>query len=109
MKPYQPKTVSEKYLSSNSITIRGEDAVQPQLHTSRRNFQTCGLTARGMQENEHERDTQQCDAKVKELRQAYQKPREANGHSEAVLKTCHFYKEQHAILGGNPTVPRGKG
>ncbi|EMP42441.1 hypothetical protein UY3_00280 [Chelonia mydas] len=45
----------------------------------------------------------QCHAKIKELRQAYQKEREANCRSGAVPKTCCFYKELDIILGGDPT------
>ncbi|EMP39608.1 hypothetical protein UY3_03204 [Chelonia mydas] len=45
----------------------------------------------------------QCRAKIKELKQAYHKVREANCCSGAVSKTCRFYKELDAILGGDPT------
>nr|XP_048695942.1 uncharacterized protein LOC125632190 [Caretta caretta] len=42
--------------------------------------------------------------KLKELRQAYQKNREANGRSGSEPQTCHFYDELHAILGGAATT-----
>ncbi|EMP28383.1 hypothetical protein UY3_14518 [Chelonia mydas] len=45
----------------------------------------------------------QCCAKIKALRQAYQKARTANRCSGAVPKTCHFFKELDAILGSDPT------
>ncbi|EMP33922.1 hypothetical protein UY3_08934 [Chelonia mydas] len=48
------------------------------------------------------RDTQQCCVKVKELRQAYQKTKEANGRSGSEPQTCRFYDQLHAILGGEP-------
>ncbi|KAM9171739.1 uncharacterized protein ACDP82_013685 isoform 1-T1 [Pangshura tecta] len=51
----------------------------------------------------HSRDSVQCRVKVKELRQAYQKTKEANGRSSAGPKTCRFYAELHAILGGCAT------
>ncbi|EMP26502.1 hypothetical protein UY3_16415 [Chelonia mydas] len=54
-------------------------------------------------EEEPERDTQKCRTKIKELRQVSQKTREVNRHSGAVPKTCHFYKELHAMLGSIPT------
>ncbi|XP_065274220.1 antigen WC1.1-like [Emys orbicularis] len=38
------------------------------------------------------------------LRQAYQKTREANGHSGSEPQTCCFYDELHAILGGAATT-----
>ncbi|EMP41935.1 hypothetical protein UY3_00779 [Chelonia mydas] len=42
--------------------------------------------------------------KFKELRQAYQKSKEANGRSRSDPQTCRFYDELHAILGGAPTT-----
>ncbi|EMP38564.1 hypothetical protein UY3_04208 [Chelonia mydas] len=42
--------------------------------------------------------------KIKELRQAYQKTKEANGHSRSEPQTCHFYDELRAILGSAPTM-----
>ncbi|XP_043348694.1 uncharacterized protein LOC122455903 [Dermochelys coriacea] len=42
--------------------------------------------------------------KLKELRQAYQKTREANGRFGSEPQTCCFYDELHAILGGSATT-----
>ncbi|EMP37370.1 hypothetical protein UY3_05418 [Chelonia mydas] len=42
--------------------------------------------------------------KLKELRQAYQKTKESNGHSGTEPQTCRFYAELHAILGGATTT-----
>ncbi|EMP33959.1 hypothetical protein UY3_08893 [Chelonia mydas] len=42
--------------------------------------------------------------KLKELRQAYQKTREVNGHSGSKPQTCRFYNELHGILGGSATT-----
>ncbi|EMP41444.1 UPF0472 protein C16orf72 [Chelonia mydas] len=64
------------------LSLWGEKAVQLQLRSSRRNHDIYGLIASGMQEKGLERDTQQCRAKIKELRQAHQKAREANRCSE---------------------------
>ncbi|XP_050817743.1 uncharacterized protein LOC127055138 [Gopherus flavomarginatus] len=55
-------------------------------------------------EKGHTRDSVQCRVKVKELRQAYQKTKEPNGKSGAGPKTCRFYTELHAILGGCATT-----
>ncbi|XP_067417953.1 zinc finger and SCAN domain-containing protein 29-like [Emydura macquarii macquarii] len=57
-----------------------------------------------MLEKGHKRDTQQCRVKIKELRQSYQKARKANSRSGSSPKTCRFYDEMRAILGGNPTM-----
>ncbi|XP_043408012.1 zinc finger and SCAN domain-containing protein 20-like [Chelonia mydas] len=56
-----------------------------------------------MRERGHDRDALQCRVKVKELRDAYRKAREANGRSGAPATTCRFYKELDAILGGDPS------
>ncbi|XP_065412595.1 uncharacterized protein LOC135973423 [Chrysemys picta bellii] len=55
-------------------------------------------------ERGHNRDSDQCRVKVKELRQAYQKTKEANGRSGSEPRTCRFYAELHAILGGAATT-----
>uniref|UniRef100_A0A8C3HZ53 KRAB domain-containing protein n=1 Tax=Chrysemys picta bellii TaxID=8478 RepID=A0A8C3HZ53_CHRPI len=52
----------------------------------------------------HNRDSDQCRVKVKELRQAYQKTKEANCRSGSEPQTCRFYAELHAILGGAATT-----
>ncbi|XP_073173901.1 uncharacterized protein [Lepidochelys kempii] len=57
-----------------------------------------------MKDRGHNRDPKQCRVKLKELRQAYQKTREANGRSGSEPQTCHFYDELHAILGGSTTT-----
>ncbi|EMP30417.1 hypothetical protein UY3_12418 [Chelonia mydas] len=60
---------------------------------------------RGMKDRGHNRDPKQCRVNLKELRQAYQKTREANGRSGSEPQTCRFYDELHAILGGSATTP----
>ncbi|XP_053861148.1 pre-mRNA-splicing factor CWC22 homolog [Malaclemys terrapin pileata] len=57
-----------------------------------------------MMERGHNRDSDQCRVKVKELIQAYQKTKEANGRSGSEPRTCRFYAELHAILGGAATT-----
>ncbi|XP_073167360.1 uncharacterized protein [Lepidochelys kempii] len=57
-----------------------------------------------MKDRGHNRDPKQCDVKLKELRQAYQKTREANSRSGSEPQTCRFYDELHAILGGSATT-----
>nr|XP_048720212.1 uncharacterized protein LOC125642619 [Caretta caretta] len=57
-----------------------------------------------MKDRGHNRDPKQCRMKLKELRQAYQKTREANGRSGSEPQTCRFYDELHAILGGSATT-----
>ncbi|XP_073171928.1 uncharacterized protein [Lepidochelys kempii] len=84
------------------ISVGGEEAVQSQLRSSRRNYDTFGQISRDMMEGGHDWDALQCRIKVKELRNAYRKAHEANSHSGAAPATCHFYKELDAILGGNP-------
>ncbi|XP_053897837.1 myb/SANT-like DNA-binding domain-containing protein 7 [Malaclemys terrapin pileata] len=60
--------------------------------------------SKGMMDRGYNRDTQQCRVKVKELSQAYQKIKDANGHSGSEPHTCWFYDELHAILRVAPTT-----
>ncbi|XP_074815932.1 uncharacterized protein LOC141991511 [Natator depressus] len=83
--------------------VLGEEAVQSQLRSSHRNYDTFGHIQRDMMERGHYKDALQCRIKVKELRNAYRKAREANRCSGAAPATCHFYKELDAILWGDPT------
>ncbi|EMP40547.1 hypothetical protein UY3_02216 [Chelonia mydas] len=57
-----------------------------------RNFDAHEQIVSGLEEKGHERDTQQCHAKINELRQVYQKAREASHRSGVMPKTCCFYK-----------------
>ncbi|KAG6937920.1 zinc finger and SCAN domain containing 29, partial [Chelydra serpentina] len=86
------------------IAVWGEEAVQSQLRSSRRNFDTFGQISRAMIERGHDRDAMQCRIKVKELRSAYRKARDANKRSGAPPTTCRFYQELDAILGVDPTT-----
>ncbi|XP_065412511.1 uncharacterized protein LOC135973395 [Chrysemys picta bellii] len=86
------------------IAIWGEDSVLAELRSKRRNAKTFEKISKGMMERGHNRDSDQCRVKVKELRQAYQKTKEANGRSGSEPRTCRFYAELHAILGGTVTT-----
>ncbi|XP_050817889.1 myb/SANT-like DNA-binding domain-containing protein 2 [Gopherus flavomarginatus] len=86
------------------IAIWGEDSVLTELRSKRRNGNTFEKISKAMMEEGHTRDSVQCRVKVKELRQAYQKTKEANGRSRAGPKTCRFYAELHAILRGSATT-----
>ncbi|CAM5081305.1 unnamed protein product [Natator depressus] len=86
------------------IGVRGEESVLSELRSSFRNAKTFVKISQGMKDRGHNRDPKQCRMKLKELRQAYQKTREANGHSGSEPQTCPFYDELHAILGGSATT-----
>ncbi|XP_050798867.1 uncharacterized protein LOC127046015 [Gopherus flavomarginatus] len=86
------------------ISVWGEEAVQSQLRSNRRNYDTFGQVSRAMLERGHDQDALQCRVKVKKLRSAYCKACEGNCRSGAVPTTCHFYKELDVILGGDPTT-----
>ncbi|EMP31917.1 hypothetical protein UY3_10955 [Chelonia mydas] len=86
------------------ITVWGEESVQAELHSKRRNANIFAKISKGMMDRVYNRDTQQCYVKVKELRQAYQKTKDANGRFGSEPHTCHFYDELHAILRGGPTT-----
>ncbi|XP_050797115.1 uncharacterized protein LOC127045246 [Gopherus flavomarginatus] len=85
------------------IAIWAEDSVLTELCSKRRNEKTFEKISKVIMQRGHTRGSVQCRVKVKELRQAYQKTKEANGRSGGGLKTCCFYAELHAILGGSAT------
>ncbi|CAM5148080.1 unnamed protein product, partial [Eretmochelys imbricata] len=86
------------------IAVWGEESVLSELRSSFRNAKTFVKISQGMKDRGHNRDLKQCRMKLKELRQAYQKTREANGRSGSEPQTCRFYDELHAILGGSATT-----
>ncbi|XP_067401087.1 zinc finger and SCAN domain-containing protein 29-like [Emydura macquarii macquarii] len=86
------------------IRLWGKGSVLAQIRARKRNLDIYGKISQGMLEKGHKRDAQQCHVKIKELRQSYQKAREANSHSGSSPKTCRFYDEVHAILGGDTTT-----
>nr|XP_048712913.1 zinc finger protein with KRAB and SCAN domains 2-like [Caretta caretta] len=88
------------------IAVWGEESVLSELRSSLRNAKTFVKISQGMKDRGHNRDPKQCRVKLKELRQAYQKTREANGRSGSEPQTCRFYDELHAILGGPATLPQ---
>ncbi|XP_065425720.1 mediator of RNA polymerase II transcription subunit 15-like isoform X4 [Chrysemys picta bellii] len=86
------------------LAIWGDEAVLAELRSSKRNGKVLEKVSKAMKDRGHNRNTQQCRVKIKELRQAYHKAREANGRSGAEPQTCRFYAELHAILGGAATT-----
>ncbi|XP_074798985.1 zinc finger and SCAN domain-containing protein 29-like [Natator depressus] len=86
------------------IAVWGEESVLSELHSSFQNAKTFVKISQGMKDRGHKRDLKQCSMTFKELRQAYQKTREANGCSGSEPQTCRFYDELHAILGGSATT-----
>nr|XP_048689429.1 zinc finger and SCAN domain-containing protein 32-like [Caretta caretta] len=86
------------------IAVWGEESVLSELRSSFRNAKTFVKISQGMKDRGHNRDPKQCRVKLKELRQAYQKTRGANGCSGSEPQTCRFYDELHAILGGSATT-----
>ncbi|XP_073189215.1 zinc finger and SCAN domain-containing protein 29-like [Lepidochelys kempii] len=86
------------------IAVLGEESVLSELRSSFRNAKTFVKISQGMRDRGHNRDLKQCRVKLKELRQTYQKTREANGRSGSEPQTCRFYDELHAILGGSATT-----
>ncbi|XP_074799141.1 zinc finger and SCAN domain-containing protein 32-like [Natator depressus] len=86
------------------ITVWGDESVLAELRSKRRNAKIFEKISNGMKDRGYNRDPQQCRMKIKELRQAYQKTREANVRSGSEPQSCCFYDELHAILGGAATT-----
>ncbi|EMP33346.1 hypothetical protein UY3_09505 [Chelonia mydas] len=97
---------SQRGRDSSQLTVAktphiwGEEAVQSQLRSSCRNYDTYGqcITGKG-----HDRDTLQCRVKVKKLQNTYHKAQEANCHSGAAPTSCQFYKKLDMISMVTPT------
>ncbi|EMP24204.1 Repulsive guidance molecule A [Chelonia mydas] len=89
------------------IAVWGEESTEAELRSSRRNADIYAKITQGMREKGYTRDRQQYRVKIKDLRQACQKKREANSHSGSAPQTGHFYEELYAILGNDPiTTPK---
>ncbi|XP_065413186.1 uncharacterized protein LOC135973512 [Chrysemys picta bellii] len=86
------------------LAIWGDESVLAELRSSKRNGKVLEKVSKAMKDRGHNRDAQQCRVKIKELRQAYHKAREANRRSGAEPQTCCYYAELHAILGGAATT-----
>nr|XP_048702634.1 uncharacterized protein LOC125635256 [Caretta caretta] len=84
---------------SDRCTGRGIRAIRTPFQFSK--CQNIFKISQGMKDRGDNRDLKQCHVKLKELRQAYQKTREANGRSGSEPQTCRFYDDLHAILGGS--------
>ncbi|XP_077676431.1 uncharacterized protein LOC144266790 [Eretmochelys imbricata] len=86
------------------MAVWGEESMLSELRSSFRNDKRFVKISQGMKDRGHNRDPKQCRMKLKELRQAYQKTREANGRSGSEPQTYRFYDELHAVLGGSATT-----
>ncbi|XP_053888285.1 myb/SANT-like DNA-binding domain-containing protein 7 [Malaclemys terrapin pileata] len=86
------------------LAMWGDESVLAELHSSKRNGKILEKVSKATKDRGHNRDAQQCRMKIKELRQAYHKAREANRRSGAEPPTCHFYAELHAMLRGAATT-----
>ncbi|XP_073161344.1 uncharacterized protein [Lepidochelys kempii] len=86
------------------VTMQSSSAEVTMMESQNRKRAPAWTKREGKKDRGHNRDPKQCHMKLKELRQAYQKTREANGRSGSEPKTCRFYDELHAILGGSATT-----
>ncbi|EMP40901.1 Zinc finger and SCAN domain-containing protein 29 [Chelonia mydas] len=86
------------------IAVWGEESMLSEFRSSFRNAKTLVKISQGMKDRGRNRDPKQYCVKLKELRQAYQKTKEANGRTGSEPQTCRFYDELHAILGGSATT-----
>ncbi|XP_074802919.1 uncharacterized protein LOC141983827 [Natator depressus] len=86
------------------VTMQSSSAEVTMMESQNRKRAPAWTEREGMKGRGHNRDPKQCRVKLKELWQAYQKTREANDRSGSEPKTCRFYDELHAILGGSATT-----
>ncbi|XP_065454442.1 myb/SANT-like DNA-binding domain-containing protein 2 [Chrysemys picta bellii] len=86
------------------IAVWGDESVLSELRSKRRNAKIYETISKAMTETGYSRDATQCRVKIKELRQGYQKTKEANGRSGSQPQTCRFYEALHSILGAATTT-----
>ncbi|CAM4616874.1 unnamed protein product [Caretta caretta] len=86
------------------VTMQSSSAEVTMMESQNRKRAPALTEWEGMKDRGHNRDPKQCRVKLKQLRQAYQKTRGANGRSGSEPQTCRFYDELHAILGGSATT-----
>uniref|UniRef100_A0A674J9C9 Myb/SANT-like DNA-binding domain-containing protein n=1 Tax=Terrapene triunguis TaxID=2587831 RepID=A0A674J9C9_9SAUR len=87
------------------IAVWGDESVLSELRSKRRNAKIYEKISKAMAERGYSRDATQCCVKIKELRQGYQKTKEANGRSGSQPHTSRFYQALflgRAILLGPP-------
>ncbi|XP_065452655.1 uncharacterized protein LOC135983679 [Chrysemys picta bellii] len=81
------------------IAVWGDESVLSELRSKRQNAKIYEKISKDMSERGYSRDATQCRVKIKELRQGYQKTKEANGRSGSHPQTSCFYEALHSILG----------
>ncbi|XP_065407286.1 uncharacterized protein LOC135972619 [Chrysemys picta bellii] len=86
------------------IAVWGDESVLSELRSKRRNAKIYEKISKAMAERGYSRDAMQCRVKIKELRQGYQKTKEANGRSGSHPQTSRFYEALHFILGAAATT-----
>uniref|UniRef100_A0A8C3FI85 Myb/SANT-like DNA-binding domain-containing protein n=1 Tax=Chrysemys picta bellii TaxID=8478 RepID=A0A8C3FI85_CHRPI len=69
------------------IAVWGDESVLSELRSKRRNAKIYEKISKAMTERGYSRDATQCRVKIKELRQGYQKTKEANGRSGSQPQT----------------------
>ncbi|XP_065419060.1 uncharacterized protein LOC135974569 [Chrysemys picta bellii] len=86
------------------IAVWGDESVLSELRSKRRNAKIYEKISKAMAERGYSRDATQCRVKIKELRQGYQKTKEANRRSGSHPQTSRFYEALHSILGAAATT-----
>ncbi|XP_065446749.1 myb/SANT-like DNA-binding domain-containing protein 1 [Chrysemys picta bellii] len=86
------------------IAVWGNESVLSELRSKKRNAKIYEKISKDMSERGYSRDATQCRVKIKELRQGYQKTKEANGRSGSHPQTSRFYEALHSILGAAATT-----
>ncbi|XP_053882092.1 pepsin A-like [Malaclemys terrapin pileata] len=77
------------------IAVWGEESVLSELRSKRRNAKIYEKISKDMSERGYSRDATQCRVKIKELRQGYQKTKEANDTPDPIPR--HPVSTRHCI------------
>ena len=88
------------------IAVWGEGNVQEELDGAVRNKQVFQDISKNLQKLGYNRDWEQCQNKIKNLKKQYRVVKDHNGETGKGRKTCLFYRELDEILGHRPaSVP----
>ena len=86
------------------IDLWGEEDVQAELESCKRNKHVYERISQGMMAANYERNTVQCREKIKKLRAEYKKVKDSNNISGKGRKTMKFYEKLNEILGHKPAT-----
>ncbi|XP_059204193.1 myb/SANT-like DNA-binding domain-containing protein 7 isoform X1 [Centropristis striata] len=91
------------------VSIWADESVQQKLEDSYRNRPIYEAISTKMQEKGYSRSYQQCQRKIKHLKNCFRKAKDVNNKSGRDRASCPFYEELDRVLGDRPSFCPGEG